>query len=365
LEIINKHKHSKLQKAVYPFKKQENKMDFYKFLKQIDKNKENIVITILSGDNTGEKIVLSDGEIVYTDNDDFNWEEIISAIPANKKSQSLTVDGEKIYVEFIRQSYNVVVCGAGHISIPIIKICKLLDLPVTVIDDRITFANNAVEAGADKVVCMPFEEALRDIEGSSGTFFVIVTRGHRYDQTCLEKIIQKENAYIGMIGSKVRVAKVLDYLESEGISREKLDEVYTPIGLKIGAETPEEIAVAIMAQIIEVKNKETGSSAYSDELLNAVLIEEKEDMPKAMVTIVSRKGSAPRDVGTKMVVYKDGTIIGTIGGGCVESSIRGDALISIDNKKHKLISVDMTGRYAEDEGMVCGGVVEIFVESIS
>lgn len=341
-------------------------MDFYEFLKQFNKGKENIVIIILSGDNIGKKFVLSNGEIVYKENDDLNFEKIIAAIPANKKSQTLTVDGEKIYVEFMRQSCNVVVCGAGHISIPIIKICKLLHLPVTVIDDRITFANNAAEAGADKVLCNTFEEALSSIDGDSSTFFVIVTRGHRYDQDCLENIIQKENAYIGMIGSKVRVAKVLEYLESEGISREKLSKVYTPIGLKIGAETPEEIAVAIMAQIIEIKNRETGSSssAYSDELLNAVLTEDKRDMPKAMVTIVSRRGSAPRDVGTKMLVYRDGTITGTIGGGCVESSIRGDALMCIDNKKHKLISVDMTGRNAEDEGMVCGGVVEVYVEYI-
>nr|WP_300091115.1 XdhC family protein [Sedimentibacter sp.] len=338
-------------------------MDFYKFLKQIDKNNENIVITIISGDKIGQKIVLSDGEIVYKDNDDINWEKIISAIPSDKKSRVITVDEKRIYVEFMRHRYNVVVCGAGHISIPIIKICRLLDLPVTVIDDRITFANNAVEAGADKVICKPFEEALSNIEGDSGTFFVIVTRGHRYDQTCLENIIHKRNAYIGMIGSKVRVAKVLDYLESEGISREKLKKVYTPIGLKIGAETPEEIAVAIMAQIIEVKNKETGSSVYSDELLNAVL-EEKEEIPKAMVTIVSRKGSAPRDVGTKMLVFKDGTIIGTIGGGCVEAGIRESALMCIDNKKHKLFPIDMTGRNAEDEGMVCGGTVELFVEPI-
>lgn len=339
-------------------------MDFYKFLRQIDKSKEIIVITIISGDRIGKKVIVSDRELVYTDDNDLNFEKIISAIPTNKKSQVITVNEERIYVEFMRQSFNVVVCGAGHISIPIIKICKLLDLPVTVIDDRITFANNALEAGADKVICSPFEEALSNIEGSSGTFFVIVTRGHRYDQTCLENIIFKENAYIGMIGSKVRVAKVLDYLESEGISREKLNKVYTPIGLKIGAETPEEIAVAIMAQIIEVKNKETGSSVYSDELMNAVLSEEKTEIPKAMVTIVSRRGSAPRDVGTKMLVCKDGTITGTIGGGCVESSIRENALISIDNKKHKLISVDMTGRDAEDEGMVCGGTVEVFVEPI-
>ena len=339
-------------------------MDFYKFLKQIDKSKENIVVTVISGDNIGDKLVLSDGEIVYTDNNDADWGEVISSIPTNKKSQAITVGDSRVYVEFMRQSYNVVVCGAGHISIPIIKMCKLLDLPVTVIDDRIKFANNATKAGADKVICKPFEDALNDIEGNMGTFFVIVTRGHRYDQICLEKIINKENAYIGMIGSKVRVKKVLTTLEGEGILREKLDKVYTPIGLKISAETPEEIAVAIIAQIIEVKNKETGSSAYSDELFDALLNEENKEIPKAMVTIVSRRGSAPRDVGTKMVVLKDGTMIGTIGGGCIEASIRGNALICIDNKKKKLIAVDMTGKEAEDDGMVCGGIVEVFVESV-
>ncbi|MGB4437779.1 MAG: XdhC/CoxI family protein [Sedimentibacter sp.] len=339
-------------------------MDFYKFLQQIDKSKENIIITIISGDNIGDKLVLSDGEIVFTNNNDVDWEKLILGIPANKKSQAIILEGKRIYVEFMRQSYNVVVCGAGHISIPIIKMCKLLDLPVTVIDDRITFANNAVEAGADKVICKTFEEALSDIEGDTGTFFVIVTRGHRYDQTCLEKIIHKENAYIGMIGSKLRVKKVLGSLEDEGISLEKLDKVYTPIGLKIGAETPEEIAVAIMAQIIEVKNKKIGSSTYSDELLKGLLNEESREIPKAMVTIVSRRGSAPREVGTKMAVLKDGTMIGTIGGGCIEADIRGNALVCIDNKKNQLITVDMTGIEAEDEGMVCGGIVEVFIESI-
>ena len=340
-------------------------MNFYEFLQQIDKSKENIIATVISGDNIGDKLILSDGETAYTNNNDVDWEKVISAVPANKKSQVITVGENRIYVEFMRQIYNVVVCGAGHISIPIIKMCKLLDLPVTVIDDRITFANNAVEAGADKVLCKPFEEALNDIEGDSGTFFVIVTRGHRYDQTCLEKIIHKENAYIGMIGSRVRVQKVLISLEGKGVSREKLNKVYTPIGLKIGAETPEEIAVAIMAQIIEVKNKKIGSSTYSDELIKGMLNEASKEISKAMVTIVSRRGSAPREVGTKMAVLKDGTMIGTIGGGCIEADIRGKALTCIDNKKDQLITVDMTGTEAEDEGMVCGGIVEVFIESVN
>ncbi len=338
-------------------------MDFYNVLKQIDKGKENIVITIVSGENIGSKLIISGEEILYED-DEVLWDEIIQNIPENKKSQILAINNQKVYYEFLRQSHKAVVCGAGHISMSIIKMCKLLDLPVTVIDDRLTFVNNALEAGADKVVCESFENALADIQGDAGTFFIIVTRGHRYDQVCLEKIINKENAYIGMIGSRLRVKKVLDYLEEQGISREKLDKVYTPIGLRIGAETPAEIAVAIMAEIIEVKNKKTGLNTYNDELIEYIL-NKKNTIPKALVTIVSRKGSSPRDVGTKMIISKDGTMTGTIGGGCVEADIRQTALSCMDNGKCKLVKVDMTGIEAEDDGMVCGGIIELFVEPIN
>lgn len=339
-------------------------MEFFKLINELDKTKENIVITSVSKNSIGEKTLLSDNEIIYTSNDKINWNQVIMQIPQNKKSQIIEIDQQRYYIEFIRQTYKVVVCGAGHISMPIIKMCKMLDLEVTVIDDRITFANNAIKEKADKVICKPFYESLNEIEGSNGTFFIIVTRGHRYDQDCLEKIIDKENAYIGMIGSKVRVKKVLEYLEQKGIQKEKLEKVYTPIGLKIGAETPAEIAVAIMAQVIEVKNKGIGSSTYTNELLDGVLSDTYINTPKAMITLVSRKGSAPREVGTKMLVLKDGTLIGTIGGGCVEANIRQTAFSCMDNNEPKLVKVDMTGVEAEDDGMVCGGVVELLVEPI-
>ncbi len=339
-------------------------MNFYKVLKQIDKSKENIVITIISGENAGLKTILSDGEILYKDGSENLWDEIIKKIPADKKSQTLMINNQKVYFEFLRQSYKAVVFGAGHISLSIIKMCNLIDLPVTVIDDRLTFINNAAAAGADNVICESFERALDNIQGDKSTFFIIVTRGHRYDQLCLEKVICKENAYIGMIGSRSKVKKVLDNLEDQGISRERLDKVYTPIGLKIGAETPAEIALSIMAEIIEVKNKKTGLGAYNRDLLDSIFDEEN-NIPKALVTIVSRKGSSPRDVGTKMIVSKDGTMKGTIGGGCVEADIRQTALSCIDNGICRLVKVDMTGREAEDEGMVCGGILEIFIEPVN
>lgn len=339
-------------------------MNFFNTLQQIDKSKENIVFTFLTGNNSGSKAIISGEDIVFANNEDIDWKKIKSFISENKKSQLLEYKGDRIYADFLSQENKVVICGAGHVSIAVIKMCKLLDLPVTVIDDRLIFAHNAILAGAEDVLCEPFEEALRKIEGNKGTFFIIVTRGHRFDEICLENIIKKDNAYIGMIGSKLRVAKVLNFLQEKGIDKDKLNKVYTPIGLKIGAETPAEIAVSIIAEIIEVKNKELGISTYTDELIQSMTDDKFINTPKALVTIVSRKGSVPRKAGTKMAVFLDGTMTGTIGGGCVEANLRQNAFFVIDNKKCKLIKVDMTGKEAEDEGMVCGGMVEVFIEPI-
>ncbi len=341
-----------------------DKMNFYEIIQQLDKSKENRILTILTGKYMGEKLIVSEEKVLYNSNEKIYWEPILKAIPPNKKTQILALDGEKVFIEYLGKDYKVVICGAGHVALSIIQICKLLDLPVTVIDDRPSFTNKAIEAGADTAICESFESALDKILGDKSTFFIIVTRGHRFDQLCLENIIQKESAYVGMMGSKVRVKRVFNELEKKGIEREKLDQIYSPIGLKIGAETPAEIAVSIIAQMIEVKQKMKGISSYNGELLNVVLCEKYRKIPKALVTIVSRKGSAPRKVGTKMIVLLDGTIIGTIGGGCIEAHLRQKALDSISEQRCQLVQEDMTGIQAEEEGMVCGGIIEAFIEPI-
>ena len=250
----------------------------------------------------------------------------------------------------------------------------MLGFEVTVLEDRPKFADHVRKAGADNVICAPFKEGLAKIGGDSDTWFVIVTRGHRYDAECLEIIVEKQNAYIGMMGSKRRVAIVKDQLEKKGIDREDLERVHTPIGLKIKAETPEEIAVSIMAEIIEVKNSREKAGGYSKEL-SEKLFEKKNDtkesfkeplLKKVLATIVSRKGSAPRSVGTKMLIMEDGSITGTIGGGCVESEVMQKALLMMRKGEpvFQLCKVDMTADDAEEEGMVCGGVVEVMLEMI-
>lgn len=339
-------------------------MEFYETLKEADKNKCLISLTIIEGPGTGSKALWSDGKFLYLQENEEFFTSLGTLLKNLEKSQVITSGKSRLFCEFITDEKHMVVCGAGHISIPIIKIGKMLGFHITVIDDRMSFSNQAIKAGADAVLCKPFNEALKDIPGSENHFFVIVTRGHRHDQECLYEIAGKKNAYIGMIGSRARVKLVMEYLQGQGISRIILDKVHTPIGLKINAQTPEEIAVAIMAEIIQVKNEGKAGFGFPKDILEVLTSEKPREMPTSLVTIVSKKGPAPRDVSTKMLVMLDGSTLGTIGGGCVESEV---CTLARESAKHKtpiLKKIDMTVENAEEEGMVCGGVVEVYMEPV-
>ena len=317
--------------------------------------------TVLAGEHAGEKR-LSCGAGAGAEGE--------QKVKALHDTESQT----RIYRERIGRTPKMIICGAGHVSIPIIRMGKMLGFMVTVIEDRPKFADHARAAGADQVLCEPFADGLSKIRGDSDSWFIIVTRGHRYDTECLEAILRKPYAYVGMMGSRRRVAIVKEQLEAKGVCREALDGVHTPIGLKIGAETPEEIAVSVMAEIIQVKNAGFGkdgkaercrTGGYSTELLDAVL-DPDDSREKVLATIISRKGSAPRSVGTKMLIRADGTTVDTIGGGCIESEVIRKALLMMraEDEGFRLCTVDMTADAAEDEGMVCGGVVEVMLEKV-
>ena len=122
-----------------------------------------------------------------------------------------------------------------------------------------------------------------------------------------------------------------------------------------------------MAEIIEVKNKKKLTYGYSKEIIRAVADPESEPGSKVLATIVARKGSAPQGVGAKMLVLPDGRCIGTIGGGCMEAEILQKALFMIrtDTRRVELCHVDLTETDAEEEGMVCGGTLEVLLEVIT
>ncbi|MBO5153481.1 MAG: XdhC family protein [Eubacterium sp.] len=326
-----------------------------------------LVLTALDEEHLGEKALFSDGTLVWESKEQGFFSENRTVAASITESGVTEIAGNRVFCDTLGREKQIVVCGGGHVAIPVIQIGRMIGCEVTVLEDRPTFADHARKAGASRVICEPFEEGLDRVEGSADTYFVIVTRGHRYDQICLEMIAKKEHAYIGMIGSRRRTALVKQNLIERGISKQVLDAVYTPIGLDIGAQTPEEIAVAIMAEIIEVKNKKKRTYGYSKEIIRAVADPESEPGSKVLATIVARKGSAPQGVGAKMLVLPDGRCIGTIGGGCMEAEILQKALFMIrtDTRRVELCHVDLTETDAEEEGMVCGGTLEVLLEVIT
>jgi len=164
----------------------------------------------------------------------------------------------KVFVEVQARPPHLIIVGAGHIAVPLAAIAKINDFEVSVIDDRGQYAHPARFPTADRVIAGPFRAELQKLRGGKAafdnhTYLVMVTRGHQYDVESLLEVLDDPVAYIGMIGSQRRVRAVFELLEREqGIAPEKFDRVYAPIGIDIGARTPAEIAVCIMAEIINV-----------------------------------------------------------------------------------------------------------------
>ena len=243
----------------------------FEAIQRTDTNRFNMVLTVLDGENIGEKVLTSDGSILWESQEHGFFRGFQDEIKALDDSGVIRLGGHEVFCDVLGNEKQIVICGGGHVSIPVITLGVMMGCEVTVLEDRPLFADNARRAGATKVICAPFEEGLEQVKGNADTYFVIVTRGHRYDQICLEKIARKEHAYIGMIGSRRRTTLVKQILAEKGIDKNVLDSVYTPIGLDIGAETPVEIAVAIMAEIIEVKNKKKRTCGYTKEIMQAVM----------------------------------------------------------------------------------------------
>lgn len=339
-------------------------LGLYPAIQEGIQRQECMLCTVLEGSAQGEKVLFCGDKRVWSSESCSRLASLEQKLLEVSGSGILKEEDTRIFCERFGGRNRLVICGGGHVSIPVIEIAKKIGFYVTVLEDRPMFADRAKLAGADEVICDNFSHGMEQITGDDGTYFVIVTRGHRYDMLCLEQAVMKKNAYVGMMGSRRRVALVKEQLAQQGVSRELLNRVHTPIGLSIGAETPEEIAVSIMAEIIQVKNSRKRTAGYAGEILDALLAVKGQEEAPVLAVIVTRKGSAPRETGTKMLIYRDGRTVGTIGGGCMENEVILKARMMLEGIEpaHQLVKLDMTGEDAGEEGMVCGGTVEVFLE---
>ena len=174
-----------------------------------------------------------------------------------------TPAGRPVVLEPLFSRPTVIIFGGGHISVNLAPILAMIDFRIVVVDDREEFANRERFPQAAHIVVADFENCFDQLEFTSKTYCVLVTRGHLHDKTVLEKVIDLPTRYVGMIGSRRKRNMLYDNLMNQGVSPERLKEVYSPIGLDIGAETPEEIAIAIAAELIQSRAEE-GVRAVKD-----------------------------------------------------------------------------------------------------
>ncbi len=162
----------------------------------------------------------------------------------------------EIFVEPILPQPALYIFGGGHVSMALAQVAHTAGFAIGVVDDRETFAN-AERFPMAREIHTSYEEAFEKLKPNASSYLVIVTRGHRDDMRVLAWAVRTEARYIGMIGSRRKVLSVYKVLEKEGIPAEKLEGVHAPIGLEIGALTPEEIAISITAELIAVRRNAT------------------------------------------------------------------------------------------------------------
>src|SRR5687767_13893985 len=177
-----------------------------------------------------------------------------------EKSQLVSIDvpalvGKvEVFFELMPAPPTLIVVGAGHIAVPLVQIAKVLDFSVTVIDDRLMYANRERFSSADEVLVGDMAQMLKEMTITSSCYIVLITRGHAYDEPCLCVVLPSQAKYIGMIGSRRRIKACFQrFRDEDKISEELIEKVYAPIGLDIGTETPAEIAMAILGEVIKVR----------------------------------------------------------------------------------------------------------------
>ena len=239
----------------------------------------------------------------------------------------------------------LILCGGGHVSREVAAFAHRLDFSVTVIDDRPHPVTRERFPTAEQVICDSYANLENHLQ--PGACYVVVTPDHKADLLCVSKILPTKYAYLGMIGSKKKVAATFENLRRAGFTVEQIGTIFAPIGLPIGAVTPAEIAFSILAQVIQEKNRSHAASA------DRALLEVKD---KGVLCVITEKhGSAPRGVGSMMFVGED-KVLGSIGGGEPEYlAIRhAKECQSIVTRQYVLNNRGVNGL-----DMICGGTIHV------
>jgi xanthine dehydrogenase accessory factor len=280
-------------------------------------------------------------------------------------------DGIIVEEEFLPRP-RMIILGGGHIAMPLSKMAAMLEFDVTVFDDRPSFANIERFPDAASVICGAFSDAAGILEIRGEDYVVTVTRGHRHDSQCIRDILRgTAPRYMCMVASRSRAAVTLRQMREEGFPPDLTSRLRSPAGLDIGAVTPEEIALSIVSEAVMERRRggPDGAGRSDERYADMKLMKWLSDCECgghegiALVTVLSARGSTPRDAGAKMAVLPDGRTVGSIGGGCAEAGVTRDAIDIIRSGGYRLRTIDMTDP-AEEDGMACGGIMEVLIEAL-
>jgi len=226
---------------------------FHDLVGAADSDESAVMLSLIASDALPRKILVRDALPAGTG---FS-SEIVSTIrevaAGDRGAARVSAGGADAFIESVSQAPTVVLLGAGHLSYHIARCAKGVHFRVTVCDDRGQYANRERFPDADAIIVADFGQVLDKVRIDRRSYVVIVTRGHKHDEIVLEQVLKTDAKYIGMIGSTRKTRTILDRLKQRGVSAELLGRVFSPIGISVGAVTPEEIALSIVCELVKIR----------------------------------------------------------------------------------------------------------------
>lgn len=341
-----------------------NETPLYKALQNARTQNGCTLACVLDGSHAGEQLLLCGGSPVWqSGTTDFLRQNIV-LLRAVTATTVLEIGGARVFAERFGAVPQLVVCGGGHVAVSVVRLAKLLGLPVLAMDDREEYAHDLTDAGADRVLCQPFAQALEQVPGGAETYFIVVTRAHEFDVVCLQDILKKPAAYVGMMGSRGRAALVRRQLLEQGADAQRVEALYAPIGLPIGSQSAEEIALSILAQVVSIKNARPQTEGFTPVMMDAMEKADSTGQCAVLATIIVRHGSTPREVGAKMLVLPGEKIIGSVGGGIMEyrTILAAQEMLAGKAPAHQVVSFSADGKNDDAAIAACGGSMELLLE---
>lgn len=224
-------------------------MNLYDVIEQrLAKDKKSIMVIVLTGNRQGDKVVYGEtGDVVYGQPIDG------LSIKPDQRPSILNLGAMECFVQPVEKDPEVLVLGAGHVSRCIADMLLFIGCHVTVVDDRAEYLRPDFFDERVRRMCLDFNDLASQLPLNSYKGIIIVTRAHEYDSICLNQVRHLvDSTYMGVMGSHKRVFHAFEVLKESGWTQAELDKIYAPIGLSLGAETPEEIAVSIVSEFLAV-----------------------------------------------------------------------------------------------------------------